>query len=223
MELPLDLPLARLRVLDLTEGDAQYCGRYLADLGAQVILVEPDGGSAGRRDPVVFGLRNANKSSALLDLASETGQAELLRLAGTADIVLESAGHAQAEQLRQAHPGLVVVSLTAFGRTGPYRDYAATGPVLAALGGVLSRSGQPGARPVLPPPGLIGQTAAVHATWAALVAYAQRLRTGTGEHADVPALEAVVHGFDPGFGAQGSAAAARPEIFPRDRPDAADV
>jgi crotonobetainyl-CoA:carnitine CoA-transferase CaiB-like acyl-CoA transferase len=222
MELPLDLPLARLRVLDLTEGDAQYCGRYLADLGAQVILLEPDGGSAGRRDPVVFGLRNANKSSALLDLASETGQAELLRLAGTADIVLESAGHAQAEQLRQAHPGLVVVSLTAFGRTGPYRDYAATGPVLAALGGVLSRSGQPGARPVLPPPGLIGQTAAVHATWAALVAYAQRLRTGTGEHADVPALEAVVHGFDPGFGAQGSAAAARPEIFPRDRPDAAD-
>jgi crotonobetainyl-CoA:carnitine CoA-transferase CaiB-like acyl-CoA transferase len=218
----MELPLASLRVLDLTEGDAQYCGRYLADLGAQVILVEPPGGSAGRRDPVVFGLRNANKSSILLDLAAEAGQAELLRLAGTADIVLESSGHAQAEQLRQAHPGLVVVSLTAFGRTGPYRDYAATGPVLAALGGVLSRSGQPGARPVLPPPGLIGQTAAVHAAWAALVAYAQRLRTGTGEHADVPALEAVVHGFDPGFGAQGSAAAARPEIFPRDRPDAAD-
>jgi crotonobetainyl-CoA:carnitine CoA-transferase CaiB-like acyl-CoA transferase len=94
--------------------------------------------------------------------------------------------------------------------------------VLAALGGVLSRSGRPGARPVLPPPGLIGQTAAVHAAWAALVAYAQRLRTGTGEHADVSAHEAVVHGFDPGFGAQGSAAAARPETFPRDRPDAAD-
>ena len=114
-----------------------------------------------------------------------------------------------------------MVSVTAFGRSGPYRDYAATEPVLAALGGVLSRSAAC-ARPVLPPPGLIGQTAAVHAAWAALVAYAQRLRTGTGEHADVPALEAVVHGFDPGFGAQGSAAAARPESFPRGRPDAAD-
>ena len=45
----MDLPLTSLRVLDLTEGDAQYCGRYLADLGAQVVLVEPDGGSAGRR------------------------------------------------------------------------------------------------------------------------------------------------------------------------------
>jgi crotonobetainyl-CoA:carnitine CoA-transferase CaiB-like acyl-CoA transferase len=200
----MELPLASLRVLDLTEADAQYCGRYLADLGARVILVEPPGGSAGRRDPAVFGLRNANKASVLLDLASEAGRAELLRLAGTADIVLESFSHAQAERyrltpdaLRQAHPGLVVVSVTAFGRSGPYRDFAATGPVLAALGGVLSRSGQPGARPVLPPPGLIGQTAALHAAWAALIAYAQRLRTGTGEHADVPALEAVVHGFDP--------------------------
>jgi crotonobetainyl-CoA:carnitine CoA-transferase CaiB-like acyl-CoA transferase len=225
----MDLPLASLRVLDLTEGDAQYCGRYLADLGAQVILAEPPGGSAGRRDPAVFGLRNANKSSVLLDLDGEAGPAELLRLAGTADILLESFSVAEAERhhltpeaLRQAHPGLVVVSVTGFGRSGPYRDFAATEPVLAALGGVLSRSGQPGVRPLLPPPGLIGQTAAVHATWAALVAYAQRLRTGTGEHADVSALEAVVHGFDPGFGAQGSAAAARPEIFPRDRPDAAD-
>ncbi len=81
----MELPLAFLRVVDLTEGDAQYCGRYLADLGAQVVLVEPPGGSAGRRDLAVFGLRNANKASVLLDLASETGQAELLRLAGTAE------------------------------------------------------------------------------------------------------------------------------------------
>jgi crotonobetainyl-CoA:carnitine CoA-transferase CaiB-like acyl-CoA transferase len=100
----MDLPLASLRVLDLTEGDAQYCGRYLAAEAGRVIL------------------------------------------AGTADILLESFSQAQAEEycltpeaLRQAHPGLVVVSVTGFGRSGPYRDFAATGPVLAALGGVLSR------------------------------------------------------------------------------------
>jgi crotonobetainyl-CoA:carnitine CoA-transferase CaiB-like acyl-CoA transferase len=217
----MDLPLASLRVLDLTEGDAQYCGRYLADLGAQVILAEPPGGSAGRRDPAGFGLRNANKSSVILDLADRAGFG---RLARAADILLESFTPEQAERLRltQDFPGLVVVSVTGFGRSGPYRDFAATEPVLAALGGVLSRSGQPGARPLLPPAGLIGQTAAVHAAWAALVGYAKRLRTGAGEHADVSAFEAVVHGFDPGFGTQGSAAAARPEIFPRDRPDAAD-
>jgi crotonobetainyl-CoA:carnitine CoA-transferase CaiB-like acyl-CoA transferase len=214
----MELPLASLRVLDLTEGDAQYCGRYLADLGAQVILAEPPGGSAGRRDPAVFGLRNANKSSVILDWA------DFGRLARAADILLGSFTSQEAERLRltQDYPGLVVVSVTAFGRPGPYRDFAATEPVLAALGGVLSRSGQPGARPLPPPPGLIGQTAAVHAAWAALVGYAGRLRTGRGEHADVSALEAVVHGFDPGFGTQGTAAAAQPETFPRDRPDAAD-
>jgi crotonobetainyl-CoA:carnitine CoA-transferase CaiB-like acyl-CoA transferase len=217
----MDLPLASLRVLDLTDGDAQYCGRYLADLGARVVLAEPPGGSAGRRDSIGFGLRNANKSSVILDLADRAGFG---RLARAADILLESFTPEQAERLRltQDFPGLVVVSVTGFGRSGPYRDFAATEPVLAALGGVLSRSGQPGARPLLPPAGLIGQTVAVHAAWAALVGYAKRLRTGAGEHADVSAFEAVVHGFDPGFGTQGSATAARPEIFPRDRPDAAD-
>jgi crotonobetainyl-CoA:carnitine CoA-transferase CaiB-like acyl-CoA transferase len=225
----VDLPLAGLRVLDLTDGAVQHCGRYLADLGAEVILVEPPGGSAGRADPVAFGLRNANKHSVLLDLDGEAGRAELLRLAGDADILLESMRWETAQRrrltadtLRQAIPGLVVVSVTAFGRTGPYRDFEATEAVLAALGGVLSRSGRPGAEPVLPPPGLIGHTVAVHAAWAALVAYVSRLRTGAGEHVDVSALEAVVHGFDPAFGTQGSAAAGRAESFPRGRPDAAD-
>jgi crotonobetainyl-CoA:carnitine CoA-transferase CaiB-like acyl-CoA transferase len=225
----VDLPLTGLRVLDLTEGAAQHCGRYLADLGAQVILIEPPGGSAGRADPVAFGLRNANKHSVLLDLDDEAGRAALLRLAGNADILLESLRRDASQRrgltpdaLRHALPALVVVSVTGFGHTGPYRDFEATEPVLAALGGVLSRSGRPGAEPVLPPPGLIGHTVAVHAAWAALVAYVSRLRTGAGEHVDVSALEAVVHGFDPGFGTQGSAAAGRAESFPRDRPDAAN-
>jgi len=219
------LPLAGLCVLDLTEGDAESCGRYLADLGASVVKIEPPGGAPGRRDPVGFALRNANKDSIICDPGDRD---TLLRLAADSDILLESLGHAQAQArgltpgaLWLVHPGLVVVSITGFGRTGPYRDFAATEPVLAALGGVLSRSGQPGAPPLLPPPGLIGQTVAAHAAWAALIAYVQYLRTGTGQHADVSALEAVIHGFDPGFGVQGSAAAGNPDRFPRGRPDAA--
>jgi crotonobetainyl-CoA:carnitine CoA-transferase CaiB-like acyl-CoA transferase len=222
------LPLVDVRIIDLTEGDAESCGRYLADLGAAVIKVEPPGGSPGRCDPVGFALRNANKDSVILDLDHAGDRAELLRLAAGCDILLESHRSALAQArgltpgaLWHAHPGLVVVSITGFGRTGPYRDFVATEPVLAALGGVLSRSGRPGAAPVLPPPGLVGQTVAAHAAWAALVAYVQRLQTGTGQHADVSALEAVIHGFDPGFGVQGSAAAGDPARFPRDRPDAA--
>ncbi|MBA3743511.1 MAG: CoA transferase [Sporichthya sp.] len=224
----LSLPLAGLRVLDLTHGAAEACGRYLADLGADVVLVEPPGGSAGRVDAIGFGLRNANKRGIVLDPDDAGVLARLVDLAGEVDIVVESLPRPLAEStgitpqaLQAAHPTLVVVSVTDFGRTGPYADYVATGAVLAAMGGVLSRSGLPGAPPLLPPAGIVAQTVAVHAAWAALVAYTKRLRTGEGEIVDVSAFEAVVGGFDPGFGTQGSAAAGRKETFPRDRPDAA--
>jgi crotonobetainyl-CoA:carnitine CoA-transferase CaiB-like acyl-CoA transferase len=223
------LPLSTLRVLDLTEDSAEWCGRILADLGAEVIRIEPPGGSPGRRDQIGFALRNANKAGVVLDLDDPAGRSALLRLAADADILLESFSHAQAEAhaltpgaLLQTNPALVVVSITDFGRTGPHRDRVATEDVLAAAGGVLSRSGLPGGTPLLPPRGVVSLTVAVHAAWAALVAYVTRARTGAGEHVDVSALEAVVHGFDPGFGSQGSAAAGRSETFPRGRPDAAN-
>jgi crotonobetainyl-CoA:carnitine CoA-transferase CaiB-like acyl-CoA transferase len=224
----VNLPLRGLRVLDLTHGAAESTGRYLADLGADVVLVEPPGGTIGRADPVLFGLRNANKRGMVVDPADPADVQRLVDLAGRADIVLESLPRELAastgitpEALLAAHPGLVVVSITDFGRTGPYADWIATDATLAAFGGVLSRSGLPGAPPVLPPEGIVAQTVAVHATWAALVAFTKRLQTGEGELVDVSAFEAVVHGFDPGFGTQGSAAAGRKETFPRDRPDAA--
>jgi crotonobetainyl-CoA:carnitine CoA-transferase CaiB-like acyl-CoA transferase len=223
------LPLSTLRVLDLTEDDAEWCGRILADLGAEVIRIEPPGGSPGRRDHVGFALRNANKAGVVLDLDDPAGRLALLDLAADADILLESFSHAQAQAraltpaaLLKSNPALVVVSITDFGRTGSQRDRVATEDVLAAAGGVLSRSGLPGGTPLLPPRGVVSLTVGVHAAWAALVAYVKRVRTGEGEHADVSALEAVVHGFDPGFGSQGSAAAGRSEAFPRGRPDAAN-
>ena len=224
----MTLPLRGIRVLDLTHGDAESCGRYLADLGADVVLVEPPGGTIGRGDPISFGLRNANKRGVVFDPADAADLERLVALAGEADIVLESLPRKLAEStgitpeaLLAAHPQLVVVSLTDFGRTGPYADWIATDATLAAFGGVLSRSGLPGAAPLLPPAGIVAQTVAVHAAWAALVAYVKRLSTGEGELVDVSAFEAVVHGFDPGFGTQGSAAAGRKESFPRGRPDAA--
>lgn len=224
----MNLPLQGLRVLDLTHGAAEACGRYLADLGADVVLVEPPGGTVGRADLIGFGLRNVNKRGVVFDPSAAADMDRLLALAGEVDIVLESLPRELAtstgitpEAMLAARPGLVVVSVTDFGRTGPYADYIGTDAVLAAMGGVLSRSGLPGAPPLLPPAGIVAQTVAVHAAWAALVAYTKRLRTGEGELVDVSAFEAVVGGFDPGFGTQGSAAAGRKETFPRDRPDAA--
>ncbi|SHN46656.1 CaiB/BaiF CoA-transferase family protein [Cryptosporangium aurantiacum] len=217
----MDLPLSGVRVLDLTDGPAQWCGRYLADLGADVVLAEPPGGSPSRFEPPLhagqslpFALRNANKRTTVgAPPSSGLPGAGLL---ATADIVLDS----RRSVAPGDYPDAVVVSITPFGNTGPYADWSAPEPVLAALGGVLSRSGLPGRPPLLPPAGLVDGVVGAHAAWVALAAYLRRLRTGAGEYVDVSALECVVHGFDPGFGTQGTAAAGRAETFPRDRPEA---
>ncbi|MFC8529895.1 CaiB/BaiF CoA transferase family protein [Nocardia sp. NPDC057227] len=226
------LPLTGVRVLDLTDGLGESASRYLADLGAHVVRVEPSAGSASRAaEPRVNGvsipfvLRNANKRGLTADLALEAGRRRLRGLIAEADIVIESfpPGRRQALGLDPAaHPAVVWVSITGFGQSGPYADWQATEPVLYALGGVLSRSGAPGAEPLLPPAGLVEEAVGTHAAWAALLAYYRRLRTGQGEYVDLSALETVVHGFDPGFGTQGSAAAGRSEDFPRGRPAAAN-
>ncbi|MFI2336375.1 CaiB/BaiF CoA transferase family protein [Nocardia rhamnosiphila] len=230
------LPLHGVRVLDLTDGLGESCGRYLADLGAEVIRVDQPGGSYSRSaEPVVdgvsipFALRNANKLAVTADLTTEAGRERLRELAATADILVESRPPGRltglgvgADAIRSGAPGLVWVSISGFGQDGPYRHWQATEPVLYALSGVLSRSGAPGAEPLLPPAGLIEETVGVHAAWAALLAYHRRLDTGQGDTVDLSAFETIVHGFDPGFGTQGSAAAGRSEDFPRGRPDAAN-
>ncbi len=232
----MTLPLDGTRVLDLTDGLGESCGRYLADLGAEVIRVELPGGSRSRSaEPTVagtsiaFALRNANKLGVTLDPATTAGAERLRELARGADIVVESfppgwlaEQGVGADEIRSAAPELVWTSISGFGQTGPYRDWVATEQVLYALSGVLSRSGAPGAEPLLPPAGLVEETVGAHAVWATLLAYRRRLETGRGETVDVSAFEAMVHGFDPGFGTQGSAAAGRSEDFPRGRPNAAD-
>ncbi|MBA4024861.1 MAG: CoA transferase [Gordonia sp.] len=231
-----DLPLSGIRVLDLVEGVGESCGRYLADLGAEVIRVEPPRGSRSRRaGPVIdgvsipFALRNAGKLGITLDLAAVADRDQLRDLVIDADILLESAAPGTMadlglgpDDLRALNPALVYVSITGFGQTGPYREWIATEPVLYALGGVLSRSGAPGEVPLLPPTGLVEGAVGVHAAWSALLAYYRGLETGAGDVVDISAYEGVVHGFDPGFGTQGSAAAGRSEDYPRGRPDAAN-
>ncbi|WP_055475697.1 CaiB/BaiF CoA transferase family protein [Gordonia sp. HS-NH1] len=226
------LPLTGVRVVDVTDGLGESCGRFLADLGAEVVRVERPGGSRSRHaEPVEagisipFALNNANKNLVILDLDSEAGRSRFRELVGGADILVEttSAGSGiEPADLREENPALVVVTVSGFGLTGPYRDWAATESVIYAMSGVLSRSGEPGRDPLLPPAGLVEQSVGVHAAWSALLAFYDRLRTGSGQLVDISAFEAVVHGFDPGFGVQGSAAAGRRDDFPRDRPDAAN-
>ena len=225
--------LASLRVLDLSGEDGDAVTRLLADLGADVLKVEPPGGSPSRgRLPTLrgislrFALHNANKRSTMLDPSDPTDRDRFIDLAGSADIVVDSGIPGQAAaygiscaELADRFPQLVVLSVTDFGRAGPRSSWRATDPVLYALSGSLSRSGPATGTPVSPPDGIASATAAVQAAWATLVAYYNRLRSGTGDYIDFSRFEAVVMALDPAFGAHGQAAAGirRPDRW-RGRP-----
>jgi crotonobetainyl-CoA:carnitine CoA-transferase CaiB-like acyl-CoA transferase len=217
------LPLEGMRVIDLTDGVAAVAGRLLADLGADVVLVEPPEGVASRRAQprhdghgLRFATEHFNKRGIILDLSSAEQRDTLLRLTDTADLVLESWPVGELDALgvgpgimRRRNPALVVVSITGFGQTGPYRGWRASEPVLLAMSSVLTRSGAPHRQPLLPPGELSGQTAAVHCALAALLAYFRALRTGRGEYVDCSLFDLAVQDLDPGFGMGGSASGGR--------------
>lgn len=210
--------LASVRVLDLAAGGADIVTRLLADLGADVLKVEPPGGSPGRAalprlddTSIAFALHNANKRSVVLDPDSDDDRRRFLELVADADIIVDSgnvgAYGASGEVLAAQFPHLVAMTVTDFGTEGPRASWRATDAVLYALSSALSRSGPATGTPVLPPDGIATATAAVAATWAVLVAYYHRLRCGRGDFIDFSRLDAVVTALDPPFGSHGQAAA----------------
>ncbi|OHV05532.1 CoA transferase [Mycobacterium talmoniae] len=215
--------LSCLRVLDLGDDASDPVTRLFADLGADVLKVEPPGGSPGRAHrptlagtSIGFALHNANKRSIVLDPADRGDRRRLVELAGTADIVVDrglpgqtAAYGTSCAELADRHPRLVALAISDFGASGPRSAWRATDPVFYALSGALSRTGPTTGTPVLPLDGIASATAAVQAAWATLVAYYNRLRCGTGDYIDFSRFDAVVTVLDPVFGAQGQVAAAR--------------
>jgi len=212
-------PLDGVRVVEMADGAGEVCGRILADLGADVIRVEPPGGAPSRRsEPLHEGVslrhavQNAGKRSVVIDPSSEDGRERLLGLLDRADVWIESARPGSlaalglgAERVRARNPTLVVLSITDFGQTGPYRDWVATDWTLLAMGGVLSRSGLPGREPLVPPGEMALQVTAAQAAWAVLAAYWNRLESGHGDTIDFSLFEATVQVIDPAMGTVGTA------------------
>jgi crotonobetainyl-CoA:carnitine CoA-transferase CaiB-like acyl-CoA transferase len=208
--------LGALRVLDVGGAESDPVGRVFADLGADVLKIEPPQGSAARHvlpavgdTSISFALQNANKRSAVLDPEADRGR--LLELAGAADIVVDGGRRLTAygtscAELAERFDHLVALSVTDFGTTGPYASWQATDTVLYAMSTALSRTGPTSGTPVLPPLGIASATAAVQAAWAALAAYYRRLRCGTGEYIDFSRFEGVLLSLDPPFGSEGQAA-----------------
>ncbi|MFO0688478.1 MAG: CoA transferase [Myxococcota bacterium] len=194
--------LADLRVLDLATGGADYCGRLLADLGADVVKIEPPGGDSGRRRDesgrLAFAYANANKRSLVLDLDLEADRERLRTLAATADLLLESHpdGYLEARglawsELARRNPGLVLTSITGFGRTGPQKSFRSNDLVASALGGAMISIGDPADPPVRLASHQADVITATLAAGSSLVALAHRDRTGRGQHVDVSSLEAM--------------------------------
>ena len=212
--------LASVRILDLGGATSDGVGRLFADLGADVLKVEPGDGSAARRalpgvagESIAFAVHNANKRGATLDPDNADDRRLLVELAGTADIVVDSGnpGNAAAfgtscAALAEQFDHLVALSVTDFGTAGPYSSRQATDAVLYAMSTALSRTGPTTGTPVLPPEGVASGTAAVQAAWAALAAFYRRLRDGTGDYIDFSRFEGVLQSLDPPFGSEGQAA-----------------
>jgi crotonobetainyl-CoA:carnitine CoA-transferase CaiB-like acyl-CoA transferase len=199
--------LAGYSVLDLTVERGWLCGRLLADLGADVVKVEPPGGDPGRTtglfaDParpdieenLAWWFQNRGKSSVVLDLDDAADRGRLLGLVDDADVVIESfapgwldargIGHAA---LLARKPALVVTSISPFGCTGPYAGWSATDLTVAATTGELWLTGDVDRPPLRVSSEQLflhaGAEAAVHT----LVALSHAQRTGAGQHVDVSA------------------------------------
>jgi len=193
--------LGGIRVLDLGGDWGGLPGRILAEMGAEVIAVEPPGGAPrttpdGAPDPAWLA-GNASKRSVTLDLATGRGRALFLDLAGSADAVLEShaPGHLDRlglgpDTLREAFPRLIVTSLTAFGQTGPRAGNAASDITLMALSGLMAVTGFPGLPPLRLSHDQCAALGALQAALGTLMALFARGKTGEGQHVDVSALDA---------------------------------
>ncbi len=200
-------PLAGLRVIDLAVDLGELCGRLLSDLGAEVVKVEPPSGSPSRRLPpldgdhsLFFTMRNCGKLSAVVDLTSAAGPERLHELLASADVVIDSAEPGtwaaagldglEAEAVAARHRDLVVVSITAYGRTGPYAGRDVCGSVIDATSGLCWKAGLPEREPLMPPGNLSGDTASLIGAFAAVCALIQRAGGRPGQLIDVSANEA---------------------------------
>ena len=199
-----------VRVLDLTSELGWYAGKLLADLGADVIKVEPPGGDPGRGLPpfhadqpgretsLRFWYFNANKRSVTLDLAQHDGRHLFGLLADTADIVLESFRPGELEALgldaaalRERNPALVWASITGFGLNGPHAGWEVTDLVAQAVSGVAVLAGYPDG----PPQRIAGNqayiVAGISAAQGALLALLHAEATGQGQLVETSLQEAL--------------------------------
>ncbi len=202
--------LSPYTVLDLTDEKGELASMVLGDLGADVIKVEPPGGSPSRvmgpylddapeaERSLLYYAFNRNKRSVTLDLETEAGRSALFSLVEKADFIIESARPGEMagrglgfEAMRQANRRIVYVAITPFGQDGPHANFPASDLTLAAMGGPMSLQGHPDRPPVRLSVPQAWLHASVEAAVGAMTAHALMLRTGQAQFVDVSAQTAM--------------------------------
>jgi crotonobetainyl-CoA:carnitine CoA-transferase CaiB-like acyl-CoA transferase len=189
------LVLAEYRVLDLSDERGALCGQLLADLGAQVIRIEPPGGSPMRHalpDELMWRVYARNCESLVLDLTTPADRARFDALAKDADLIVDNGAvdGIDLEAVRRAYPGLVRTSITPFGVDGPKADYHATDLIVQAASGTMAITGYQDSKPLRTGAVTAWSHAGAAAAGASLLALRHADRTGAGADVDIAAFEA---------------------------------
>jgi crotonobetainyl-CoA:carnitine CoA-transferase CaiB-like acyl-CoA transferase len=197
-----------VRVIDLSQYiPGPFATRQFADLGAEVIKIEPPNGDESRFWPPImengtsayFLALNRNKRSLVLNLKEDGAQKIIRKLAAQSDVVVENFTPGVAaklgidyESLKKENPEIIYCAISGFGQDGPYRDKKAYDPIIQGMTGLMSITGEQNGPPVKIGIPATDLTAASHAVTAILAAYISRLETGKGQYIDVSLYDGVI-------------------------------
>ena len=200
--------LQGLRILDLSEENGQFCTKLMADMGADVIKIEPPSGDPVRRigpfyhdeealeKSLYWFVLNTSKRGLTLDITTPRGTELLRQLVATADFVVESFSPGTLDRLglgyaalTQIRPDLILTSITNYGQSGPYRDYVGTDLDILGMSGTLFLCGDPDRSPTRVNASQAPIYAGIQAYVGSLLAHYHRLESGEGQWVDVSMQE----------------------------------
>jgi benzylsuccinate CoA-transferase BbsE subunit len=196
-------PYSGVRILDCTNRFGAYAGKLFADLGAEVILIEPPGGLPERRaghegDEISarFAFFNSGKKSVVIDFSDDGDRRRFDALARTAAVIFVERDGAMFDRitdLRRLNPSAVITAISPFGMSGPLSDAPASDLILQASGGIVWMSGRIEDAPLSLPFEQATMVGSIYAATVTAIAFADAEATGTGHLIDVSVQECIAH------------------------------
>lgn len=196
------LPLQGIKVADFTQVIAgPACSMLLADMGADVIKIEPLTGDFWRQTTKgsAFLNFNRNKRSIAINLKADEGYEAVMRIIKKADVLLENFSpgtmaklNLDYEKVIKENPQIIYCSISGFGQTGPYRERPGYDPVAQAMSGIMINTGEPDRPPVRVLPTMVDYLVGNHMAYAIALALLDRQKTGKGKHFDIALLDVAI-------------------------------